>query len=152
MNRGNRQRRSMQWVALIASTVGMACSEPFTPPPPVTLEAVAGRYQLERVGKNTLPAYGPVICFLVGCGTPYFVTAGSLEIAGSTFTLTTSTRDANAPFTEWTGTRSGTISVDARGQLELREEDLFVNVWSGEIEKDLVTVHIFAPYTFRREK
>lgn len=150
----NKLTLSTVCVLLAALTVPIACSEPVTPPQPVTMQAITGRYQLEKVGGKPLPAYGPVLCFLEGCGAPYLITDGYLEIGKlgpSTWSMTLSMRDANAPFAEYTGIRSGTLTVDAYGRLALQEEGPIGGPgWEGAVAGDVLTVRIFAEYTFRR--
>ena len=65
--------------------------------------------------------------------------------------MTLSMRNANAPFAEYTGIRSGTLTVDAYGRLALQEEGLIGGPdWEGAVAGDVLTVRIFAEYTFRR--
>ena len=142
-------------LALAAMTAVSACSDATAPAPPVTLESLAGRYRLEKFDGSALPTNGPVICFLVGCGRPYMIIEGYVEIGkpGPTnWTSAITSRDTDPPFAEYTAKRSGSLEVDYYGRLTFHDDGLdLVVLWrEGAIKGDVLSVSAFGMYTFRR--
>lgn len=155
MNSVRESRLPILCLVLTAMTAVSACSDAVAPAPQVTLESIAGRYQLEKYDGSALPTNGPVICFLVGCGRPYLITEGYAEIGKpgpSNWTSSITSRDTAPPFAEYTAIRSGSLEVDYFGRLTFHDDglDLVVQWREGAIKGDVLSVSAFGTYTFRR--
>ena len=136
---------------IITLTLTAACSDPASHTPNVTLETIAGRYQLESVGGKQLPvAQG--FCTIEWCGVVSTVTGGYLEIgmAGSdSWTRVITTRSDFPPYDHST-TRSGKLSVDYYGRLTLNVASAEPQTWDGAFADGIVTISEFGPYRYRR--
>lgn len=146
-------RRGIGVAGALVLMTAFGCSEN-TSPAPLTLESVAGRYVLESVGGKSLPAPGPIICFLQGCSEPGLVTAGSFEIGNptpGTWTSQVTTR-SQVPVVEYTNIRTGQATIHANRSLVLEEEagPGFTGPWEGSLKGDILVINFLAAHSFRK--
>lgn len=136
--------------------ISAACSSPTPPVEPVTLDSIAGRYTLTRVGGKALPVTLGA-CFIAGCASVGTVVSGTFEIGSeipgqwkaTINEIDETTGGARSRVYEGAGTTM-TSPPEIVFSVANATDPLFAT-WSGRVSGNalFVTINVF-DYEFRK--